>query len=295
MFQTTKDKTQEATKEAQNMTKNAQKSACEAKDQLVDDISKLASQAESKIQEATEGAQKTAGNIQDTAKEKAQEAVKGAQDMAKNAQKSACEARDQVVDDVSELTPQSDSKKSSFGSSLREYFDPFERQLTVLRSRFDTELNDLVHQTRCGIEKIRGSMSGEGDGSDKSGGEEQAEYRLLGTKIMDKLWKPRVDIRESSNKILVQAELPGIPRDKVEAKVEKGLLCIKGTKLVEKLTEGEGRRVQERSCGRFERSFSLPKNIDAANIKANMNNGVLEIEIPLLKTAPDEQVSITIY
>ncbi len=56
---------------------------------------------------------------------------------------------------------------------------------------------------------------------------------------------------------------------------------MSGERKEEKKEEGEGGFVRmERSYGSFTRSFRLPPNVDANAIKAEMNNGVLQLTVP---------------
>ncbi|OMH81561.1 Small heat shock protein C4 [Zancudomyces culisetae] len=111
---------------------------------------------------------------------------------------------------------------------------------------------------------------------------------------MDRLWNPRVDVRETKDKIKVIADIPGVPKENVEMKIVNDRIYIKGKKEESKLTEGEGTRIQERSWGNFERSFTLPKNVDTSKITAKMENGVLEVDIPVVEQAPKNEFRISI-
>jgi HSP20 family protein len=93
-------------------------------------------------------------------------------------------------------------------------------------------------------------------------------------------WSPGVDIVENEKAILLRVDLPGIEEKDIDVQVEEGTLTLKAERKFEKETkEGNYHRV-ERAYGSFERSFSLPENVDGDNIAAAYNKGVLEVTLP---------------
>jgi HSP20 family protein len=94
-------------------------------------------------------------------------------------------------------------------------------------------------------------------------------------------WNPAVDIHETSNELRLDVELPGIREEDIQIEVENGMLSIRGEKSAERKEGEEGRyHLVERSYGSFFRSFQLPQGVDEKQIRANFNNGVLEVSIP---------------
>ena len=94
---------------------------------------------------------------------------------------------------------------------------------------------------------------------------------------------PRIDVRESEDKVALSAELPGLTEKDVEVQVDKDFLTIRGEKRAEKESKEGGRTFSERHFGVFERTIRLPSAIDKDKITAKFNHGVLNIELP--KTA----------
>ena len=93
-------------------------------------------------------------------------------------------------------------------------------------------------------------------------------------------WTPSVDIFETENEILLNAELPGIKEEDMEIKIEDNTLSIKGERKFEKETKEENYHRIERSYGSFYRSFQLPNYIDQDKIKAEHEDGVLRVSMP---------------
>jgi HSP20 family protein len=92
-------------------------------------------------------------------------------------------------------------------------------------------------------------------------------------------WSPSLDLAEDDNHFVVTVELAGAKKEDVHVEVEDGVLTIRGEKKSEREEKNEKRRYTERSFGAFSRSFTLPSNADAEDVKANFENGVLKIEI----------------
>jgi len=93
-------------------------------------------------------------------------------------------------------------------------------------------------------------------------------------------WMPAVDIREEDNRYLLAADIPGVDRKNVEITLEEGVLTVKGERNTGTDISEEGYRRRERTHGTFMRQFTLPDTVDAGNISAAVQDGVLEIEIP---------------
>jgi HSP20 family protein len=105
-------------------------------------------------------------------------------------------------------------------------------------------------------------------------------------------WAPSVDIRETKDALVVQAELPGIDKKDVKVEVHNGVLTISGERRYEKdVTEDRVHRV-ERAYGSFSRSFSLPNNIDGNRVEAQMKDGVLEVRLPKHESARPKAIEI---
>ena len=92
---------------------------------------------------------------------------------------------------------------------------------------------------------------------------------------------PAVDIKENENEIRLELELAGMKPEDVEIIAENGVLTVRGEKRSERKEGDESRyQVVERTYGTFMRTFQLPQGIDADQIKAEFDNGVLTLHIP---------------
>ena len=99
-------------------------------------------------------------------------------------------------------------------------------------------------------------------------------------------WVPSVDVVEQADHYVFYADLPGVELNQIDVLFDEGQLTIKGERSVKQASEDEqddeqnGFRRIERSHGTFQRKFRLPDAIDADNITAKSNHGVLEVRVP---------------
>lgn len=107
-------------------------------------------------------------------------------------------------------------------------------------------------------------------------------------------WLPPVDVRETKDALEITAELPGMEPADVEVAVENGVLTIKGARQFERASEGETYHRVERSYGAFERSFTLPTNVDPERIQAVYRNGILGLTLPKREEAKPKSISIKV-
>jgi HSP20 family protein len=105
-------------------------------------------------------------------------------------------------------------------------------------------------------------------------------------------WSPAVDIYESENEIIVQAELPGVDRKDITLHLEKNVLTLKGERRFEKETKQENYHRIERSYGGFSRAFSIPAMVDEEKIRADYKDGILKIALPKKEQVKPKQIQI---
>jgi HSP20 family protein len=102
----------------------------------------------------------------------------------------------------------------------------------------------------------------------------------VGNGVASRRWVPAMDLAEEGDELVLRADLPGLTEDDVEIEVKDGVLTVSGERRAEKKKEGEGFYRVERAFGSFSRSLSLPEGIDADKVRAEFDNGVLEVRIP---------------
>jgi len=105
---------------------------------------------------------------------------------------------------------------------------------------------------------------------------------------------PAVDVTEDEKAYEVTAELPGMDEKNIEVKVSDGSLTIKGEKKEEKEEKKKDYYLHERHFGSFQRSFALPKGVDANKIEAAFKKGILTVTLPKSAEAQKSQKKIEV-
>src|SRR5262245_21254239 len=95
---------------------------------------------------------------------------------------------------------------------------------------------------------------------------------------------PRVDIAEDEDAVTLTAELPGVKEGDIEVSLIGDQLSLKGEKRSQHEQKGEveGRTVHrmERSYGAFQRTLTIPYQVDPAQVSAQFHDGVLTVILP---------------
>jgi HSP20 family protein len=107
-------------------------------------------------------------------------------------------------------------------------------------------------------------------------------------------WAPAVDIYETENELVVQADLPDLQDKDIDVRVVNNTLTIRGERKFEKDVNEENYLRIERAYGSFTRSFTLPNTINAEAIRAGYHNGVLTVRMSKRKESKPKQIQITV-
>lgn len=103
-------------------------------------------------------------------------------------------------------------------------------------------------------------------------------------------WTPFVDIEETEDAYVIEAELPSVKREDVSIELVGNDLEIKG-EIKEKVRKGRLRK-QTRRTGRFEYRVTLPNQVDAAKIEAHLADGVLTVRVPKAEREQRRRIEI---
>ena len=102
-----------------------------------------------------------------------------------------------------------------------------------------------------------------------------AKTEPTGRRYSDAALMPPVDVIEDASGITLYADLPGVPRDKLNLQVEAGTLTI-DAEVGLTLPEGRQSSHTEVGLGRFHRTFTLSPELDTEKVRAELVNGVLK-------------------
>jgi len=92
---------------------------------------------------------------------------------------------------------------------------------------------------------------------------------------------PAVEVLEQDGKLLVRADLPGLNKDDIKVEIDQEGLVLQGERKHEHEETGRGYYRSERTYGSFRRAIPLPEGANTEQARANFQNGVLEISIPV--------------
>ena len=105
-------------------------------------------------------------------------------------------------------------------------------------------------------------------------------------------WEPVADIYENDDHFVVVAELPGVDKKDIQVSVNGRILTLSGERTTNKEVKEESYCHRERSYGRFERSFTLPVDVDNEKVNADYKDGVLKIVIPKQETTKPRKITV---
>jgi HSP20 family molecular chaperone IbpA len=104
---------------------------------------------------------------------------------------------------------------------------------------------------------------------------------------------PPVDVVEDASGITLYADLPGVPKEKLEVRVEADTLTIEGEVSLP-LSQGMEASYAEVQLPRYRRAFSLGQELDSDKAAAEFKNGVLRLHIPKAEHARPRRIEVRV-
>jgi HSP20 family protein len=156
------------------------------------------------------------------------------------------------------------ARSSQSGGVSRRAFDPF-----TLSPREFLSANpfSLMKRMTEEMDRIFGEFGFErGQGQGQGGGS---------------MWSPAIEVAEREGQYVVHAELPGLKPEDVKVELTDDTLVIHGERKSEHDENKGGVHRTERRYGQFYRSVPLPEGVNAEQVRAKFENGVLEVTIPV--------------
>lgn len=102
-----------------------------------------------------------------------------------------------------------------------------------------------------------------------------------GRMLDDGLGVPRLDVSEHDQAFEIQAELPGVKKEDIKVSIDGARVTIEGEcQQANEQRQGEQVVYSERSTRRYQRSFTLPSEVDDAAAEAKLENGILMLTLP---------------
>jgi HSP20 family protein len=149
-----------------------------------------------------------------------------------------------------------------------------ERRSTTQAERWEplTEIDQVTDRMRRLLEQTFGSFGWASPTIERAG------------------WSPPVDLEETDDAYVVEAELPGVKREDVNIELVGNELMITG-EVREQERTGTLRR-KTRRTGRFDYRLSLPSHVDPEKVDARLSNGVLMVKVPKSERAQRKRIEI---
>jgi len=105
-------------------------------------------------------------------------------------------------------------------------------------------------------------------------------------------WMPAVDVYEDKDNLHLKAELPGVNKQDIQISVHEGVLTLSGErKPDEKYKDADVYR-SERCLGRFQRTLTLPAQVNPDAIKATYKDGILTVLLPKAEASKPKHIEI---
>jgi len=102
---------------------------------------------------------------------------------------------------------------------------------------------------------------------------------------------PPVDVIEDASGITLLADLPGVPKDKLNLQLETGNLTIEGDVGLDIPQDMESSHAEVR-VPRYRRAFTLSRDLDGEKTSAEFRHGVLKLRIPKAEHAQPRKIEV---
>lgn len=103
-----------------------------------------------------------------------------------------------------------------------------------------------------------------------------------------------VDIKEFENEYKIRVEVPGIKKENIDAELNKSYIKISAKKEEEKEDKNKKYHKTEFAYGNYSRTIYFPQEINVSEAKAELDNGVLCLTLPKIKSLDEETKKIEI-
>lgn len=102
---------------------------------------------------------------------------------------------------------------------------------------------------------------------------------------------PRTNMYDTGEALEIRMEVPGIQKEGLSVKLQGNYLEVRGNRKAES-QEGYSSHRVERGATSFTRSFTLPSEVDATKVEANLKNGILTLVLGKAEPAKPKQIAI---
>jgi HSP20 family protein len=104
---------------------------------------------------------------------------------------------------------------------------------------------------------------------------------------------PAADIYDTPEEYVVELEIPGFEEEELSLEISEHTLVIKGAREETREEKERSYRLHERLERSFERTFTLPSEVDGGHASATFEKSVLEVHVPKLMTSEPHTITIS--
>jgi HSP20 family protein len=150
----------------------------------------------------------------------------------------------------------------------------FVRRVWPSRPTFESAYADADYQLRNDMLRLLGALSNEAAPNSAAG------------------VFPPVNVTQDNDRFYVRAEIPGIDPKQLSISAIRNRLLISGVREIPKEQERVSYHRKERAEGTFDRSVTLPAEVDADRVDARYNDGILTVTLPKAEAAKPRQIKV---
>ena len=110
---------------------------------------------------------------------------------------------------------------------------------------------------------------------------------------LPRIWGLDLDVSETEEAFVVRASVPGFDPDELDITLTDNVLTISGTLEQKHQEDDEVYHLRERRTGSFSRSLTLPTGLDADNVEASCENGLLTVRVPKAEESRPRRIPIS--
>ena len=129
---------------------------------------------------------------------------------------------------------------------------------------------------------------------------EMAAMQSAMDRLFDETWRNTtqaqrtliLDVHENDSAYTVFANIPGINAEAIDINLHDGVLTISVQVPEVEVEEGNRVLLNERVTGHFSRQLTLPREVDADNIEATYDNGILTLHVPKTPEAQPRHIPV---
>ena len=103
---------------------------------------------------------------------------------------------------------------------------------------------------------------------------------------------PPVNIYDDGEGFRIRAEMPGVDSDSLDVSCKRDQIVIRGERTLEEIDDDANYHRREREGGQFRRAVSLPEPVDADNVHARYERGILDLFAPRAEEARPRKIDV---